>query len=172
MVSLHATSYSLIQKGMSRIAMTLVCSSPSRRWVEFWPHLHSCSKEACCPHGWHKVQWLFSVHPGPYWIIEHENHLVGEKCQVVYYKDGGWQLTGSGGPGQGTTEVGRNEGDNCCFITVMWVSDLLSLSREDSRITQGRCSGRTWWSSSLDCLTTYTSSIVAMLLLIHNHVSF
>ena len=51
-------------------------------------------------------------------------------------------------------------------------SDLLSLSREDSRITQGGCSGRTRWSSSLDCSITYTSSIVAMLLLIHDHVSF
>ena len=49
---------------------------------------------------------------------------------------------------------------------------LLSLSREDSRITQGGCSGRTRWSSSLDCSTTYTSSIMAMLLLIHDHMSF
>ena len=49
---------------------------------------------------------------------------------------------------------------------------LLSLSREGSRITQDGCSERTQWSSSLDCSTTYTSSIVAMLLLIHDHVSF
>ena len=49
---------------------------------------------------------------------------------------------------------------------------VLSLSREDSRITQDGCSGRTRWSSSLNCSTTYTSSIVAMLLLIHDHVSF
>ena len=49
---------------------------------------------------------------------------------------------------------------------------VLLLSREDSRITQGGCSERTRWSSSLDCSTTYTSSIMAMLLLILDHVSF
>ena len=50
--------------------------------------------------------------------------------------------------------------------------EVLSLSREDSRITQGGCSERTRWSSLLDCSTTYTSSVVAMLLLIHDHMSF
>jgi len=49
---------------------------------------------------------------------------------------------------------------------------LLALSREDSKITQGGCSERTRWSSSLDCSTTYTSSAMAMLLLVHDHMSF
>ena len=37
-------------------------------------------------------------------------------------------------------------------------------------ITLGGCSRRTWWSSSLDWTTTYTTFTVAVLLLVHDHM--
>ena len=89
---------------------------------------------------------------------------MGRVCRVGKVGDGDTSRDGMGRGGVfGMARRGRGGlATNC----------VLSLSHEDSRITQGGCSGRTRWSSSLDCLTTYTSFVVVILLLIHDHMSF